>query len=757
MSLDFQADSLTWILIAFLLACILIYGLSRRLFTLLSPAAAWVLIGLRIAAAAVLMAVLGDPVSRMLVERTEPPGLAVLVDTSASMGLTDGLGSRNEALAAVLSSDALNDLNTRHRVHLYRFAEDLSPMTGGGADSLSTDGAGTDIGGALSFLEGGSGAGPFAAAILVSDGNFTTGRDPLRVAEALELPLYTVGIGDTLGVRDVAITHLTVNEVVYAGSNVPVEVVVRARGYGNTRIPVTLREEGRILGSREIAPDGREEEGTVVFHVVPETEGIHRYEVAVPELEGEITARNNRRVFAVKVLKSGLRVLYIEGAPRADMGFLRRTLERDANLDVTSILFRPDGRTHPGPMPASRGDWFSYDLVILGSVDYERIRPWAPDIVSFVEERGGGLIAIGGPHSFEMGGYAGTPLGNLMPFGIAAAARGMTEGSFVPVLTAEGGTHPVARLDDDPAESERRWMELPPLPGMNQVGRAKPGATVLARHPTWRIENERAPVIAVHRYGQGRVLGMAAQGLWRWDLMMWGSGGTNAAYERFWNNAVRWITVREGSRRIRVAPDKLQYVDGETIRFDGQIYDEHYRPVESADLSVTVLPGQEGAGAGTGAGAGAGTGEGAGVGVGEGTGTGTGAVRLDLSPTGQGYGRYTGRLQFLPAGPYSFEAAATLNGMPLGTDRGGFVVGEAGAEFERTRMNRDLLVRLAETTGGGFYNPSGVERMAGEISPEEITVRETRAVSLWNHPAVLALLVCLLAAEWLVRRYLGLV
>ncbi len=729
MALDFQADHLTWILIAFILACILIYGLSRRLFSLVSPAAAWVLIGLRFAAAGALLAILSDPVSSMLVERTESPGLAVLVDTSASMGLTDGLGSRDEALAAVLSSDALNALKSRHRVHLYRFADDLSSLPEGGADSLSTDGTGTDIGGALSFLEDGPGAGRFAAAILVSDGNFTVGRDPLRVAEELDLPLYAVGIGDTLGVRDIGISHLAVNEVVYAGSNVPVEVAVRGRGYGSVRAPVTLREEGRILQSREIALDGQEEERTAVFHIVPETEGIHRYEVDVPVLEGEITARNNRRAFVVKVLKSGLRVLYIEGAPRADMGFLRRTMERDANLEVTSILFRPDGRTHPEPMPDSRMDWFSYDLVILGSVDYERIRPWAPFIVSFVEERGGGLIAFGGPHSFEMGGYAGTPVGDLMPFGIASEARGMTEGAFVPVLTSDGGTHPITRLDDDPAESERRWMELPPLPGMNQVGRAKPGATVLARHPTWRVENQLAPVIAVHRYGQGRVLGMAVQGLWRWDLMMWGSGGTNAAYERFWNNAVWWITVREGSRRIRVAPDKLQYVGGETIRFDGQIYDEHYRPVERADLSVTVRSGQDGAG----------------------------SVQLDLSPTGQGYGRYTGRLQFLPAGTYSFEAAASLNGLTLGTDRGGFDVGEAGAEFERTRMNRDLLVRLADMTGGGFYDPSEIERMAGEISADEITVRETRTVSMWNNPAVLAILVCLLAAEWLVRRYIGMV
>ena len=729
MSLDFQADSLTWILVAFILACILIYWVSRRLFTLVSPTVAWGLVGLRIAAAAVLLAALGEPASRMLLERTEPPGVAVLVDTSASMGLSDGQGSRNETLAAVLSGDALNAIENRYRVHRYRFAEDLSPLPGGGDDTLSTDGAGTDIGAALSFLANGSRAGRFAAAILFSDGNFTVGRDPLRVAEGIDVPLYTVGIGDTLDVRDISIDHLTVNEVVYAGSNVPVEVVVGSRGYGRVRVPVTLRDGDRMLRSEEITLDGQEGDRTVVFHVVPDTVGLHRYQVEVPELDGEITARNNRRGFTIKVLKSGLRVLYVEGAPRADMGFLRRTLEKDASLEVTSIVFRPDGATYPEPMPASRMDWFSYDLVILGSVDYERIRPWARLLVSFVEERGGGLIALGGPHSFEMGGYAGTPVGNMMPFGIAATPRGMTGKNFVPVLTADGRAHPITRLDDDPAESERRWTELPPLPEMNQVGRAKPGATVLARNPTWRTERADAPVIAEHRYGQGRVLGIAAQGLWRWDLMMWGSGGTNAAYERFWNNAVRWITVRETSRRIRVASDKLRYRDGETIRFDGQIYDENYRPVEQADVSVTVRSEQEGAD----------------------------VLRLDLSSTAQGRGRYAGRLQFLPAGAYSFEAVAAVNGRPMGADRGAFVVGEAGAEFERTRMNRDLLVQLADMSGGRFYLPSETERMASDVDLDEITVQETRAFTLWDHPAVLILLVGLLTAEWLVRRYTGMI
>ncbi len=729
MSLDFHSDSLSWILIVFILAGILIYWVSRRLFSQVAPAAAWGLIALRIAAAGLFLAILSEPVSRLLVERSEYPGLAVLVDASASMGLSDGLGNRNEVLASVISSDALKTLRTRHKVHSYRFSEGLAPLIVDESDSLITDGTGTDIAAALSFLANGSSADRFAAAVLVTDGNFTVGRDPLRVAEDLDIPLFTVGIGDTLGIRDLSLPRITANDVVYAGSNVPVEVVIRGRGFNRVRVPVTLREDGRILQSAEVTLDGQGGEQTVVFHVVPETDGVHRYQVEVPELEGEITPRNNRRTLTVKVLKSSLRILYIEGSPRADMGFLRRALAKDANIEVTSLVFKPDGETFPVPMPSSRAEWFAYDLVILGSISHDRLRPWLPFVTSFVEEKGGGLIALGGPHSFEMGGYAGTPAGNLMPFQIAATARGITEGTFVPVLTPDGSTHPITRLDDDPVESERLWGELPPLPGMNQAGPAKPGATVLATNPAWQTGEEDTPVIAVHRYGQGKVLAIAAQGLWQWDLMMWGSGGTNEAYERLWNNAVRWMTVREGSRRIRVASDKLQYRGGEAVRFDGQIYDENYRPVDRADLTVTVRSDRDG----------------------------EDALQLDLTSTGQGYGRYAGRLQFLPTGEYRFDATAELNGVPLGTESGGFTVGETGGEFDRTRMNRKLLGQLADMTGGQFYLASDIGRMAEDLAFDEISVEETRTFAWWNHPASLMLLIGLLTGEWLIRRYFGLV
>ena len=264
---------------------------------------------------------------------------------------------------------------------------------------------------------------------------------------------------------------------------------------------------------------------------------------------------------------------------------------------------------------------------------------------------------------------------------------------------------------------------------MNQVGSAKPGAIVLATNPKLPTDTGDTPIIALHRYGQGKVLALAGHGFWQWDLMMFGKNGDNTAYGRLWNNAVRWLTVREGSRRIRGTSDKLNYRGGETIRFGGQIYDENYRPVDHATIAVTIRSKPNG----------------------------DDEFPFELTSTGQGYGRYAGRLNFLSSGNYMFEAKAVVNGIPLGSDSGGFSVGQSGSEFEYTRMNRKLLAQLAERTGGKFYFASEVNNIPDDLSLTDSIVHETHTVTLWNHPLMLVILISFIILEWMFRRYWGMV
>ena len=727
MSFSLNTTYAIFVLLIALAASGFIFWTYRYARQQLSPRAAWSLILLRCAAVALLLLILCEPTGRQLINDSEPARILLLVDTSSSMGIVDRLGLRRDKLQELLNGPLLKSLATTYQLETYQFAEAVTPLAASQFDSLTLLNAATDIGASLAFARTRAQRDSLSGIILMTDGNFTVGRDPLRAVSGLGAPIYTIGIGDTLELRDISIVTSLTNEVAYVDSKVPVEITVRSQGITPARLPVTLSEDDRPLATQylELTGDGREQ--SVTLQITPTSEGTHRYTVALPTLAGEVTTQNNQRDFSIKVLKSKLRILYIEGAPRPDITFLKRSLDKDANLELTTVVFRPDGTTFPANMPQTRSEWFTYDLILLGSIDEERIQKWVSSIVAFVEQKGGGLIALGGPHSFNLGGYAGTPIASLLPIRIDTDARGMFENQFVPVLTPDGQVHPIMRLHEDAVISGQRWADLPPLPGINLVGPVKPGATPLAIHPTWQIAGANAPVIAVQRYGLGKVMAITTHELWRWELMPGGTGDTDASYDRFWGNTIRWLTRYEGSQRVRVVSDKSLFRSGEPVGFQGQVYDEDFRPITEATLTTTIKAKQ----------------------------TGVEPIQITLSSTLAGNGQYTGSVRYLPSGEYSFVTQATQNGQDIGSDRGGFTVGDVGIEFQQTRMNRELLTQLSTRTGGQFYPASNANRLSSDVSFPETVTQFTQESHFWNHPALFILFVVLLSAEWLLRRRYG--
>jgi len=70
-------------------------------------------------------------------------------------------------------------------------------------------------------------------------------------------------------------------------------------------------------------------------------------------------------------------------------------------------------------------------------------------------------------------------------------------------------------------------------------------------------------------------------------------------------------------------------------------------------------------------------------------------------------------------------------------------------------MRAPLLRRIAEETGGRFYTPATAARLAEDITYMGRGVTVAQQKELWDMPIVLAALLGLLAAEWLLRRRWG--
>ena len=105
--------------------------------------------------------------------------------------------------------------------------------------------------------------------------------------------------------------------------------------------------------------------------------------------------------------------------------------------------------------PKTRAELFRYRAIILGNVEASFFtHDQLAMLADFVNVRGGGLLLLGGRRSFAEGGYAGTPLADVMPVVVTGDAVPDSLTFFADLkvaLTPAGASHAVAQIGATPA------------------------------------------------------------------------------------------------------------------------------------------------------------------------------------------------------------------------------------------------------------------------------------------------------------------
>jgi uncharacterized membrane protein len=125
-------------------------------------------------------------------------------------------------------------------------------------------------------------------------------------------------------------------------------------------------------------------------------------------------------------------------------------------------------RTTPAELPASLAELSNYASVVLVNVNAKNLSPRKMELLqSYVRDLGGGLVTVGGPQSYGMGGYFKTPLEETLPVEMQikdqerfpsvsivividrSGSMGMQEGGLTKIqLAAEGAVRVVELLND---------------------------------------------------------------------------------------------------------------------------------------------------------------------------------------------------------------------------------------------------------------------------------------------------------------------
>ncbi len=158
---------------------------------------------------------------------------------------------------------------------------------------------------------------------------------------------------------------------------------------------------------------------------------------------------------------------------------------------------------------------------------------------------GAGLIMVGGLWSFGPGGYAGTPLAEVLPVRMGhleiqrpdepPRSDVHIDGPVQIRCTPLGASHPSAgRLETGGGMAADRWSRLPPLEGLNRVRRTEAGgagAVGIDRRPS-RFGISAGGFRAGYRDGCRQHVAV-------------GPGRISRVFERFWRQLVTFLAKRE--------------------------------------------------------------------------------------------------------------------------------------------------------------------------------------------------------------------
>lgn len=681
---------------------------------------------------ALLLLMLWHPAISVARLRPQENVVAVLVDHSRSMGIADNGSSRLQNAEDLLNNRLLPDLSKRFQVRLYEFGRDAVRIDQ--ARGLVADDNATRIGDSLKHIASEAGTMPLGAVVVMSDGGDNTGgidRDTIEKLRQLRLPVHTVGFGPDHFAKDIEVVDVSAPARALVQSRLSARVTIRQHGYAGATVKLMVRENDHPVSEQAILlkPDAEQSE-TVVFNAG--AAGAHSFQIGVVPQPGEQNMQNNAVIRLVNVVPKKMRILYVEGEPRWEYKFIRRALEDDQSIEVACMLRTTQNKTYvqgygdkdrllEQGFPTKAEDLFKYDGLIIGSVEANYFTPEQQNLIrDFADKRGGGVLFLAGRFALSDGGYAKTPMAEMMPLHLPNEKTWSRDfANFT--LTDAGRESVICRLEEDREKNLARWQKMPQIANYAVMGPPKPGAVVLM--DVAEAGHRASPLLAIQNYGHGRVGVFATAGSWRWKMLQ---DHTDRTHSIFWSQLLRWL-VTETPGPVQVSTPHQVLADDTQVPLRVSVRDKNYDIVSGATVQTTISRPDGG------------------------------SDTIDLKPDPLEPGMYTGEYTADKPGTYVAETSARQDKTDLGSDALTFRREDGVAENFGAAQNRDLLEKLSRDTGGNYYTPSNARKLSDEVAVSEAGITAHDNLDIWDMPIVFLLVILIRGGEWLLRRRWGVV
>lgn len=631
------------------------------------------------------------PFFHILKKTVQKPKIIVAYDNSASMISAVDSGELKEVVKGIrekISGSLINDYSVINYLfgHQARISDDLDFRD-----------KGSDYSRLISTIVNNHYNVNIGALILIGDGTYNMGRNPVNMMNDISFPVFTIGMGDTTEVADGLIRDVRANRTSFTGNRFPVEIDCKFVQLKERNIKLSISQGGSIITETVIKPDNNDFFHTQQFILDAGSPGLKTYSVSLEVSPNERNKTNNVTEFVINVLENKQKILILSDGPHPDIGAIRNTLEQQQSFDVTAF--------YEDPYPSNLTD---YNLIILNQL------PTTGKSISdiFGNEKNQRI-----PVLFMIGSTTYIPQLNILDRGVNIQILSTSPEEAQPVINESFG---LFNLSDEFRESIPKF---PPLQAHFANYRLEPGISILLYQKINNIETSK-PLMAAGIY-RGRKTGFIfGEGIWKWRLYDYLLNQNHDQFDELTSQLVQYLALRENEDNFMIQFEPV-YSEVEEVIMKAEVYNDAFEIINNAEIIITI-ENEDG-----------------------------NKFNFTFDSTEKGYILNAGNL---PVGDYLFNAEVLIGGDKF-TEQGKFSIKALNIENIITKANHRILYQIAENSGGDFFTPSELENLT-TVLKKNSNIKTTIDIQkiiyeILNLKGLFFVLIILLSLEWFLRKYWG--
>ena len=678
-----------------------------------------------------LIMLLALPVLRITGEGAPPGALPVIIDASESMTIKDVDGKDRITFAFKLANDIQNkNPYSELRPVLYRAGREFEKMQLGNEQPIANGPTSSMDAMLASGMEDFSGE--FCpGVILISDGADNSNRSISGTINSLKkknIPVFSCGIGKERS-KDIAVTSLLGEDVVFLDEKAKLLVNIRQYGYKGEDAELKI-----FLNDKEIFKDiyamGKKGELSFPVEYTPEKKGTYLLKAQITSKSGEITFENNFQLKNIRVIDEKIKILMVFGCPSWEYRYLNGAFERDKRVktkvympDVDQRLFTKGKSKHfINTLPLTINDLNkNFDIVFISRINAKTLpKQFVKILPEFVDAYSGSVAILSDP-TFIPHTIKDTPLEPLVPLTLHdVKSRNYRDELFAPFkdeytfkVTEDGNTNRLVLFSGNKKENMQIWKDLPLIKYCYTGGGLKPSTINLLVLMT-NNKGKEFPAIVYQSYGKGTVLFMAFDSTWRWRKEY-----GDRYFRDFWGKAVQFMglphLLKESAQSVIFAGDE-NCVAAEKLSIRARVCNADYSPYMGDTIELSVNE------------------------------NGVDKTLTMNSVPGRS-GIY--KINFIPEvpGKLTFKLPEKYKAQPIEVN-----VSRRRKEFLKSNMNKTLLTRIADDSGGVFFHNPNYKKVLDEVMAKRSMQQIYINITIWDTWLMLMIIVSLFSAEWVFRK-----